>query len=82
MQKGTRDDGEMKSFVRRGRVSGPREICNHCGHVIVDVPEVGWVATAAGDSYDLCSSDSYGNHLPRRHADPGKQRSALARSGI
>lgn len=71
----------MKAFGRRGTVNGPREICSHCGHEIVDVPQVGWVAPALGDSYDLCSGDSFGNHLPQRQ---GKRStgSTLARSGL
>ena len=78
--KQTEDDEDMKAFVRRESVDGPREICSHCGHVIVDVPQVGWVAPALGDSYDLCSGDSFGNHLPRR--EKGSPRTTLARSGI
>ncbi len=71
----------MKAFGRRGTVNGPREICSNCGHEIVDVPQVGWVAPALGDSYDLCSGDSFGNHLPQRQ---GKRStgSTLARSGL
>jgi len=71
----------VKAFGRRGTVNGPREICSHCGHEIVDVPQVGWVAPALGDSYDLCSGDSFGNHLPQRQ---GKRStgSTLTRSGI
>lgn len=72
----------MKAFVRRATVPGPREICSHCGHVIVDVPQVGWVAPALGDSYDLCSGDSFGNHLPRRQPQRSSSGAALARSGL
>lgn len=72
------DDGDVKAFGRRGSVHGPREICSHCGHLIVDVPQVGWVAPELGDSYDLCAGDTFGNHLPRHESAHG----ALALSGI
>jgi len=72
----------VKAFGRRGTVSGPREICSHCGHVIVDVPQVGWVAPELGDSYDLCSGDTFGNHLPRRKPQHSQSRTTLARSGL
>jgi hypothetical protein len=81
MQKQTEDDGDMKAFVRRGTVAGPREICSHCGHLIVDVPQIGWVAPGLGESYDLCSGDTYGNHLPRREGR-SQSRSTVARSGL
>ena len=81
MQKSTDDDGDMKAFVRRETVDGPREICSHCGRLIVDVPQVGWVAPALGDSYDLCSGDSFGNHLPRQ-TKRATSSTTLARSGL
>jgi hypothetical protein len=82
MRKWKGDDEDVKAFVRRGTVNGPREICSHCGHVIVDVPQVGWVAPELGDSYDLCSGDTFGNHLPRRDTQHSQSRTTLARSGL
>jgi hypothetical protein len=75
MHNGGEDDGDVKPFVRRGTIDGPREVCSHFGHVIVDVPQVGWVAPGLGECYDLCSGDTLGNHLPRA-------RDVLARSGL
>jgi hypothetical protein len=82
MHNGGEHDGDVKSFVRRGTVDGPREVCSHCGHVIVDVPQVGWVAPGLGDSYDLCSGDILANHLPRRDGERSRSRDVLARSGL
>lgn len=82
MHKSEEDDGDMKAFVRRETVDGPREICSHCGHLIVDVPQVGWVAPSLGDSYDLCSGDSFGNHLPRREGRRSTASATVARSGL
>lgn len=61
-----------KPVTRVEHVSGPREICVHCGQLIVRVPEVGWFDPHLGTSYDICPADRYGNHLPE--SDPEVQR--------
>jgi len=49
-------------YVNRVHETASRN-CRCCGHALAWVDEVGWV-DMAGNSYDMCESDSYGNHQP------------------
>ena len=55
----------MKTWVRREDLAGqPASRCRACGHLIVEVPEVGWIDPDRGDTYDLCPLDPWANHDP------------------
>jgi hypothetical protein len=73
----------VKPFARKEHVDGPRSTCRHCGQHIVRVPEVGWVDPVAGDSYDVCPGDPFGNHdpAPAAPARPRRLRSPWAARG-
>ena len=49
-------------YVDRVKETAERT-CLHCGHELAWVDDVGWVELA-GETYDLCEADPYGNHQP------------------